>query len=87
MRENRVAHEDEDEEIWAMYIAEDLYDEFLNNCPRDQPTRGEVDVFVSSIVLTFFRDLREAASFLREIADEFELQVMEQEGEKVRGKI
>jgi hypothetical protein len=75
-----VAHEYEDDGIWALYAAEELYDEFLDACPRDEPTRDEVGTFVSTIALGFSGDLKQAASILREASDELELQALEDEG-------
>jgi hypothetical protein len=78
----------EDEEIWALYAAEDLCDEFLDACPRGKPTRDEFETLLRYIALVFSEDLtqsptvwlRQAASILREASDELERQAMEDEG-------
>ena len=77
----------EDEEIWALYAAEDLCDEFLDACPRDRPTRDEFEILLRCIALEFSADLRQAASILRGALDELERQATEDEGKDEHAEI
>jgi len=77
----------EDEEIWALYAAEDLRDEFLDACPRDRPTRDEFEILLRCIALEFSADLRQAASILRDASGELDRQATEDEGKDEHAEI